>query len=105
MPVLPSIIDESTSISSSHIVQVDPKVPPTDPDLIRCSRHFIDDLTELAGLVDVSDDELEEIKKKYKKISIQALQLLKTWRNKTKGSRQDLYELLVCLGQSEAAQK
>ena len=89
----------------SSFQKADPKAPPTDADLLHCSRHFTDDLAELAGLADVSDNELEEIKKKYKKISIQALQILKRWKITTKGSRQDLYEILLCLGLSEAAEK
>ena len=85
--------------------KADPKASPTDANLLHCSRHFTDDLTELADLADISDDELEEIKKKYKKISIQALQILKRWRITTKGSRKDLYEILLSLGLPEAAEK
>ena len=99
-----TFLNESSFVPSSYPT-ADPKAFPTDADLLLCSRHFTDDLTELAGLADISDDELEEIKKKYKKISIQALQILKTWRNTSKGSRQDLYEILLCLDLSDAAEK
>ena len=73
------------------------------PDLLRCSRCFSGDvdLTELACVVDVCDEELEVIKREYKKIKSQALQLLKRW----KGNRQDLHEILIILDLSDAAEK
>ena len=73
------------------------------PDLLRCSRCFSGDvdLTELACVVDVCGEELEQIKKKYKTINLQALQVLKRWE----GSRQVLHEILMILGLSDAAEK
>ena len=99
------ISDKSLPIPSDTSQNVDLNSPPSDPDLYRCSQYLSDDLTDLAGLLDVSDDELDQIKKRFKKINIQALQLLKTWRNNRKGSCQDLFGTLQCLGQSEAAEK
>ena len=93
-------------LSLPHLQQLIQRLLPQMPiSSFVYSHHFTDDLTEIPGLAGISDDELEEIKKKYKKISIQALQILKTWRNLSKGSRQDLYEILLCLGLSDAAEK
>ena len=87
-PILSSM---NPHLSLPHLQQLIQRLLPQMPiSSFVYSHHFTDDLTEIPGLAGISDDELEEIKKKYKKISIQALQILKTWR---KIHRKDLVKI------------
>lgn len=78
---------------------------PADVDLYQCGCH-ISDITTLAGVLGVSDDELAVLTSEYSnKPALQAVQLLKKWCTSTKGSRQDLYQFLLQLKFTEAANR
>ena len=83
------------------------KATPTLPELVRCSRYIEQnaDLSLLASLSDVSDEKLESLQQKHKQTSSQALCLLKIWLENVKGSRQELYELLLSLEFHSAAER
>lgn len=83
------------------------KAMPTLPELVRCSRYIEQnaDLSLLASLSDISDEEVESLQQRHKQTSSQALYLLKIWLEKVKGSRQDLYELLLSLEFNSAAER
>ena len=81
-----------------------PSLPPSDDDLYKCSCH-ISDVTTLAVMLNVSSDELDEIKKMYPSKKFQALQLLKKWRESTGGSYQELSQYLTNLNMKKAAKR
>ena len=76
--------------------------PPTDVDLIFCSRCIQEgaDLSLLAAALNVPDDEFDTIRHKYKKPQGQALQLMRIWL-KEKGrssSKRKLADVLLSVG-------
>ena len=60
-------------------------------------------LEELASTLCVSDKRLATIQSKFKKKEAQAQQLLYKWHRDTKGSKQQLCEILAATGYNEAA--
>ena len=59
----------------------------------------------LASAVDVPDDNMDILRKQYKSTQAQALQLLKVWNRDLGGSREELHDLLVSAGFTEAAHR
>ena len=90
------------STGTSQASTSSPALLPTDGDLYQCSCH-ISDIATLAGVLEVSGDELATLKQKYPDKKLQALQLLKQWRESTKGSRQDLSKFLLQINMGKAA--
>ena len=69
-------------------------LPPTDDELYQYSC-LIEDVDTLAIILNVSRDQLEEIKQEFpNNKQAQAFQLLKKWHECTKSSCQDLSQLL-----------
>ena len=73
--------------------------------MVRCSRCIQGDLSLLASAVDVPDDNMDILRKQYKSTQAQALQLLKVWNRDLGGSREELHDLLVSAGFTEAAHR
>ena len=80
--------------------------PPTDANLLSCSRYVQEnaDLSLLASVLDVSDDEFDQIRHRFKKTQAQALQLMKIWREK-KGKSATKRELADVLGSADLGTK
>ena len=55
--------------------------------------------------MDVPDDNMDILRKQYKSTQAQALQLLKVWNRDLGGSREELHDLLVSAGFTEAAHR
>lgn len=56
-------------------------------------------------MLNVSDDELAELRKRHSDKKIQAVQLLKQWRESTQGSRRELSQFLMQLNMTNAANR
>ena len=72
---------------------------------MKCSRYISGDLEDLASFLDVPDESLEAIVKKYKKESVRAYQLLKAWMSAGNSDREDLIEKLEGADYTEAANR
>lgn len=79
-------------------------LPPTDGDLYQCACH-IKNITALAGMLNISAEELATLKEAYPDKNVQAVQLLKKWRETTQGSRQELSQFLGQLNMTNAAKR
>ena len=73
-------------------------------DLVKCSRSMDGDLSELAAIISIGDEEAAAIQSRFKKPQSQALQLLRKWHSQTQGSRQALVEVLKSAAFHQAAQ-
>ena len=68
-----------------------------------CSRHIDGDLTLLAAVLDIGDEEVATIKSKFKNTRAQALQMLKKWQSSGTHTKQELIEILQDTGFKRAA--
>lgn len=78
-----------------------------DKDLFKCGQCIDSDgLTLLAGILELDDETILEIQKKYKKLEIQVYWLLKKWKQSNPGAtKQDLIEIFEMLGFTKAIEK
>lgn len=68
-------------------------------ELVHCSRLITcQDLSYLAGALDIPDQDLEQLAQHYKNPMVQTMQLLKMWSASVNGSRKDLFHLLRSMG-------
>ena len=74
-------------------------------DIVCCSRHMEGNLSLLASAMDMTDEDMDQLKSKYKSTPGQALQLLKIWQKNIGGSRLELTKLLSGAGFSLAAER
>lgn len=72
-------------------------------DILKCSKHLTGDLSLLAGLLDVTDKQLQVLQEQYKSPVAQAVQLLKKWRTVTQGTKQQLCDILIAAEFDDAA--
>ena len=91
--------NDSTSVSMhfSRLIELS--------DIVCCSRHMEGNLSLLASAMDMTDEDMEQLKTKYKSTPGQALQLLKIWQKNIGGSRLELSKLLSGAGFSRAAER
>ena len=61
------------------------------------------DIEELAGALNISDDDLATIQSRFKKKETQAHRLMCNWHAESGGSKQMLVEILHAIGYHEAA--
>lgn len=90
---------ESTGHIIMNVLYCDslvPLLPPTD-DVLYQHSCLISDVTALAVMLNVSSDELDNIVRVYPDKNVQALQVLKKWRESTGGSHQELSQHLNSL--------
>ena len=74
--------------------------------MLSSSRLMRDgDLEELAGALNISDDELTTVQSRFKNKQSQAHQLMCKWQTETNGSKQRLFEILRATGYHEAAKR
>ena len=71
--------------------------------IILCSRHIDGDLTLLAAVLDISDEEVATIKSKFKNTRSQVVQMLKKWQASGTHTKQELTEILHDTGFKRAA--
>lgn len=71
--------------------------------ITHCSRHIDGDLTLLAAVLDISDEEVATIKSRFKNTRGQALQMLKKWQSSGTHTKQELTEILQDTGFKRAA--
>ena len=65
----------------------------------------IGDIEELAGALNISDDDLATIQSRFKKKETRAHRLMCNWHAETGGSKQMLVEILHATGYHEAAKQ
>ena len=82
--------DEQEPLSLGHIVT--------------CSRCINGDLSLLAATLDIPDEEMADVKSKYKTTNGQALQMLKKWQSTGTHTKQELTEILQNVDFPQAAQ-
>ena len=62
--------------------------------IVACSRCIDGDLSLLAAALDIPDEEMADIKSKYKTVNGQALQMLKRWQSTGTHTKQELAKIL-----------
>ena len=83
------------SLQPQHHSRCDDKTESLSLMHITTCSHYIDgDVTMLAAALDIPDEDMSDIKSKYKKVPAQALQMLKKWWSSGTHARQELIEIL-----------
>ena len=72
--------------------------------IVACSRCIDGDLSLLAASLDIPDEEMADIKSKYKMANGQALQMLKKWQSTEAHTKQELADILQSVDFPQAAQ-
>ena len=82
------------------------KKEPLSPGLvIACSRHIEGDLSLLAAVLDIGDEDMKAIKSKFKKTQGRAYHMLQKWQSSGTHTKHELAEILQRAGFPQAAER
>ena len=78
----------------------------TNDDIIKCSRHINENLVELAGYLNVTNAELQNIQESFSGINVHAYQVLCLWHERNReATKQNLQFTLQQLNFIEASRR
>ena len=82
------------------------KKEPLSPGLVvACSRHIEGDLSLLAAVLDIGDEDMKTIKSKFKTAQGQAYHMLQKWQSSGTHTTHELAEILQGAGFPQAAER
>ena len=81
----------------------DARDPLSLTDIVTCSRCIDGDLTLLAAVLDIPDEEVATIKSKFKAVQGQTYHMLQKWHSSGTHTKQELAEILKGAGFPQAA--
>ena len=71
--------------------------------MVACSRCIDGDLTLLAAVLDIPDEDMATIKSRFKAVQGQAYHMLQKWQSSGTHTKQELAEILQGAGFPQAA--
>ena len=97
-----SLGHQSSKVEESNQPSIWPK---KDADLTRCSQYISIPCNTLAGFLSVQKSVVANIESEFTGESVHKYHILKTWVNKNSVTKQEVYDKLVALGQTNAAER